>query len=47
MESSDELGELAAAFNRMTEELVEQRDRLCRPSAWPPGANWRAAWRTN
>src|SRR5208337_3540043 len=26
VESSDELGELAAAFNRMTEDLVQQKD---------------------
>ncbi len=27
VESSDELGELAASFNRMTEDLVQQKDR--------------------
>ncbi len=35
--SSDEIGELAAAFNRMTQQLVEQRDRLLqaeRVAAW-------------
>ena len=47
VESSDELGELAASFNRMTEDLAQQKDRTCRPSAWPPGANWLADWRTN
>ena len=37
VESSDELGELAAAFNRMTEELVQQKDRTLqaeRVAAW-------------
>jgi nitrogen fixation/metabolism regulation signal transduction histidine kinase len=37
IESRDELGELAAAFNRMTEELVSQRERLLqseRVAAW-------------
>jgi two-component system, NtrC family, nitrogen regulation sensor histidine kinase NtrY len=35
--SKDELGELAAAFNRMTQQLTEQRDRLVqteRVAAW-------------
>jgi nitrogen fixation/metabolism regulation signal transduction histidine kinase len=35
--SADEIGQLAAAFNRMTHELVEQRDRLVqaeRVAAW-------------
>src|SRR5208283_4548731 len=35
--SRDEIGQLAAAFNRMTHELVEQRDRLVqaeRVAAW-------------
>ncbi|HLW78278.1 MAG TPA: HAMP domain-containing protein, partial [Terriglobia bacterium] len=35
--SGDELGELAGAFNRMTQQLVEQRDRLVqaeRVAAW-------------
>lgn len=35
--SSDELGQLAGAFNRMTQQLVEQRDRLVqaeRVAAW-------------
>jgi signal transduction histidine kinase len=35
--SGDEIGQLAAAFNRMTHELVEQRDRLVqaeRVAAW-------------
>ncbi len=35
--SQDEIGQLAAAFNRMTHELVEQRDRLVqaeRVAAW-------------
>jgi len=47
VESSDELGELAASFNRMTEDLVQQKDRTLQASAWPHGANWRGAWRTN
>jgi signal transduction histidine kinase len=37
VESSDELGELAAAFNRMTEDLVQQKDRTVqaeRVAAW-------------
>jgi two-component system, NtrC family, nitrogen regulation sensor histidine kinase NtrY len=37
VESSDELGELAASFNRMTEDLVQQRDRTLqaeRVAAW-------------
>jgi len=37
IESSDELGELAASFNRMTEDLVQQRDRTLqaeRVAAW-------------
>jgi signal transduction histidine kinase len=37
VESSDELGELAAAFNRMTEDLAEQKDRTLqaeRVAAW-------------
>jgi len=37
IESRDELGELATAFNRMTEELVSQRERLLqseRVAAW-------------
>jgi two-component system nitrogen regulation sensor histidine kinase NtrY len=37
VESSDELGELAASFNRMTEDLVEQKDRTLqaeRVAAW-------------
>jgi signal transduction histidine kinase len=37
IESKDELGELADAFNRMTRELVEQRERLLqseRVAAW-------------
>ena len=37
VESSDELGELAAAFNRMTEDLVQQKDRTLqaeRVAAW-------------
>src|SRR5262249_50654335 len=35
--SNDEMGELATAFNRMTEQLVEQRDRAIqaeRVAAW-------------
>src|SRR5206468_7780213 len=35
--STDEIGELANAFNRMTQQLVEQRDRLVqaeRVAAW-------------
>ena len=35
--SKDDIGQLAAAFNKMTEELVEQRDRLVqseRVAAW-------------
>src|SRR6266481_8018402 len=38
VESSDELGELAASFNRMTEDLVQQKDRTLR-------AERVAAWR--
>jgi two-component system, NtrC family, nitrogen regulation sensor histidine kinase NtrY len=37
VESSDELGELAASFNRMTEDLVQQKDRAVqaeRVAAW-------------
>jgi two-component system nitrogen regulation sensor histidine kinase NtrY len=37
VESSDELGELAASFNHMTEDLVEQKDRTLqaeRVAAW-------------
>ena len=37
VESSDELGELAASFNRMTEDLVKQKDRTLqaeRVAAW-------------
>jgi signal transduction histidine kinase len=37
VESSDELGELAAAFNRMTEDLAQQKDRTLqaeRVAAW-------------
>jgi two-component system nitrogen regulation sensor histidine kinase NtrY len=37
VESSDELGELAAAFNRMTEELLQQKERTLqaeRVAAW-------------
>jgi two-component system nitrogen regulation sensor histidine kinase NtrY len=37
VESSDELGELAVAFNRMTEDLVQQKDRTLqaeRVAAW-------------
>jgi two-component system, NtrC family, nitrogen regulation sensor histidine kinase NtrY len=37
VESSDELGELAASFNRMTEDLVHQKDRTLqaeRVAAW-------------
>jgi nitrogen fixation/metabolism regulation signal transduction histidine kinase len=37
VESSDELGELAASFNRMTEDLVQQKDRTVqaeRVAAW-------------
>jgi signal transduction histidine kinase len=37
VESSDELGELAASFNRMTEDLAQQRDRTLqaeRVAAW-------------
>jgi two-component system nitrogen regulation sensor histidine kinase NtrY len=37
VESSDELGELAAAFNHMTEDLVQQKDRTLqaeRVAAW-------------
>ena len=37
VESGDELGELAAAFNRMTEDLVQQKDRSLqaeRVAAW-------------
>jgi signal transduction histidine kinase len=37
VESSDELGELAAAFNRMTDDLVQQKDRTLqaeRVAAW-------------
>src|SRR6266403_3381792 len=37
VESSDELGELAAAFNRMTEDLLQQKDRTLqaeRVAAW-------------
>src|SRR5580658_9279765 len=37
VESTDELGELAAAFNRMTEDLVQQKDRTLqaeRVAAW-------------
>ncbi len=37
VESSDELGELAAAFNRMTEDLMQQKDRTLqaeRVAAW-------------
>jgi signal transduction histidine kinase len=37
VESSDELGELAASFNRMTEDLMQQRDRAVqaeRVAAW-------------
>lgn len=37
VESSDELGELAASFNRMTEELLQQKDRTLqaeRVAAW-------------
>src|ERR1700687_4314002 len=37
VESSDELGELPASFNRMTEDLVEQKDRTLqaeRVAAW-------------
>ena len=37
VESSDELGELAASFNRMTEDLVQQKDRTLqaeRVAAW-------------
>jgi signal transduction histidine kinase len=37
VESGDELGQLATAFNRMTQQLVEQRDRLVqaeRVAAW-------------
>jgi two-component system nitrogen regulation sensor histidine kinase NtrY len=37
VESGDELGELAAAFNRMTEDLVQQKDRAVqaeRVAAW-------------
>jgi two-component system nitrogen regulation sensor histidine kinase NtrY len=37
VESSDELGELATAFNRMTDDLVEQKDRTLqaeRVAAW-------------
>jgi two-component system, NtrC family, nitrogen regulation sensor histidine kinase NtrY len=37
VESGDELGELAAAFNRMTEDLVQQKDRTLqaeRVAAW-------------
>src|ERR1700676_1712131 len=37
VESSDELGELAASFNRMTEDLVQQKDRTLkveRAAAW-------------
>ena len=48
VESSDELGELAASFNRMTEDLVRSKKTAhCRPSAWPRGANWRGDWRMN
>ena len=37
VESSDELGELAASFNRMTEDLLQQKDRAAqaeRVAAW-------------
>ena len=37
VQSKDEIGELAAAFNRMTEQLIEQRDRAIqaeRVAAW-------------
>jgi len=37
VESSDELGELAAAFNRMTEDLLQQKERTLqaeRVAAW-------------
>ena len=37
VESSDELGELAASFNRMTEDLLQQKDRTLqaeRVAAW-------------
>jgi len=47
VESSDELGELAASFNRMTEDLRSKKTALCNPSAWPRGANWPGVWRTN
>ncbi|PYU97581.1 MAG: sensor histidine kinase, partial [Acidobacteria bacterium] len=35
--SADEIGELAGAFNRMTQQILEQRDRLVqaeRVAAW-------------
>ena len=34
VESSDELGELAASFNRMTEDLVQQKDRTLHSRRW-------------
>ena len=43
----DEIGQLADAFNEMTRSSPSSASAWCRPSAWPPGANWRAAWRTN
>jgi HAMP domain-containing protein len=43
----DEISVLARSFNHMTGELVASATGWCRPSAWPPGASWPAALRTN
>ena len=45
--STDEIGQLARAFNRMTHRLWSSASGWCRPSAWRRGANWRGGWRTS
>jgi two-component system nitrogen regulation sensor histidine kinase NtrY len=47
VESTDELGELAASFNRMTEDLLQQKDRTVQAERVAAGANSRVAWLTN
>jgi len=43
----DEIGQLAEAFNHMTQTLAAQKERLVQTSALPRGANWRGVSRTN
>jgi len=45
--SGDELGQLARAFNLMTQQLMSSVSGWCRRSVWRRGANWRGAWRTS